>query len=849
MLQSSLLVLVHCLLGAYGEQCLLRDEQCEDGVPDVTFLQTSSSIADSTVFASGLQGRDVFEDMSDVDARPSHRITSLAENAVGLYNSESLAKEAVAKELAQLMLGAALQRNSSTNSSESTTTTTTTESTSELVSGATANTGTDWSGLYLPCLYYGLGCFILAAIWISLMRTRVPNVYAHRTMEIKTDKYTPIPGEKSIDLGQGTFAWLWAGFNISITDITRFSGLDHGMLVLYAELLLKIVLAVGIPLSGVLVPIYYSAGKSDGFMIRFELMNLDENPTSTKNWAIWGAAGGVWYAVLVSEFLIFRAMREFIPKRFRWIKEMSPPRATSVLLTTIPEGRNTEEEITKYFNVEVFGRVVVKRVYITKDTSSMKSIMSRHSALELEYQKAAHQGKATQASALQETQLEVQADISKMRSGIAADRSLNCGTGFVTFFERRDQVVALKLFSPDDSEELVCISPPDPADIIWTDLQVNQSLQWVLDWVGLAVLFGMMAFVLNSVVWMNEVLSAEFLSNHIGWISDYMESHSSFESTWDGLAAEASLSIVLSVVPTLLMVVFYACWELQARAWIQVYMQRWYFVFLVIQTVLAAVIGTQSWNVVIAFLEKPSSLLTSLGTNVPCYSHFWASFLFLEMGSHSLQLARLPAYFKYCIYRIFYNGDVAHGLTEPEPQDYSGLGARYARFTYQFALWAVYSVMSPLVFISGALNFLVCRIVYVYLFVYAEIRKPDLGGVFFVTALKHLQYILALMILVMCGLIREEAETHAPVFLCAASAIPLMYFYYKFEYDLRWELLEFWELLDPTGMGKQPASKDRYIQPELEEFASERNVFTKASQRVKEAIDEFQTRLERSNGC
>jgi len=668
-------------------------------------------------------------------------------------------------------------------------------------------------------------------------------------MEIQTDEYTPIPGEKSIDLGPGTFAWLWAGFNISVTDITRFSGLDHGMLILYAELLLKIVLAVGIPLSCVLVPIYYSSGKSNGVMIRFELMNLEERTTSTKNWAIWGAAGGVWYAVLVTEFLIFRAMREFIPKRFRWIKEMSPPRATSVLLTTIPEGRNTEEEISKYFNVEVFGRVVVKRVYITKDTSSMKSIMSRHYDLNLEYQKAVHQGQAAQASALQEKLLAVEAEIIKMRSGIVADRSLNCGTGFVTFFERRDQVVALKLFSPDDSEEIVCIPPPDPADIIWSDLQVNQNLQWVLDWVGLVLLFVMMGFVLNSVVWISDVLSASFLAEHIAAFRNYMDSNSGFETTWDGLAAEVSLSVVLSLVPTLLTLVFYACWELQARAWIQVYLQRWYFVFLLIQTVLAAVVGTQSYKVVIAFLEQPSSLLTSLATAVPCYSHFWASFLFLEMGNHSLQLARFSAFFKYGLYRIFYNGEVAHGLTEPEAQDYNGLGARYARFTYQFALWAVYSVMSPLVFISGALNFLVCRIVYVYLFVYAEIRKPDLGGVFFVTALKHLQYTMGLMILVMCGLIREEAETHAPVFLCGASAIPLLYFYYKFEYDLRWELLEFWELLDPTGMGKQPASKDYYIQPELEEFASEKNVFTKASQRVKEAIDEFQTRLERTTGC
>merc|ERR1719231_1823026 len=107
--------------------------------------------------------------------------------------------------------------------------------------------------------------------------------------------------------------------------------------------------------------------------------------------------------------------------------------------------------------------------------------------------------------------------------------------------------------------------------------------------------------------------------------------------------------------------------------------------------------------------------------------------------------------------------------------------------------------------------------------------------------MRHVQYTLLLLIVIMCGVIRGAAKTHAPVFLCAASAIPWLYLYYKFEYDIRWELLEFWELLDPTGMGKRPASKDRYIQPELEEFAYEKNAFAKASQRVKAAVGLFQT--------
>mmetsp|Transcript_96404 Transcript_96404/g.171372 ORF Transcript_96404/g.171372 Transcript_96404/m.171372 type:complete len:861 (+) Transcript_96404:76-2658(+) len=855
----SFVLLLQCWLGVYCEQCVLQDE-LEYGVPDVTFLQTSSNVAESTASISDIQLQNlqyVFED--EPDARSAHKISSLAENAVDLYSDRHSAQKSV-ENLKELLLGAAQetqqiqrQKSSSTSSQRSkrlTNSSSANETAAAEVSGASENTSTDFTGLYLPCLYYGLGCMVVAALWICILRTRLPYVYGNRTMTIKTDKYQHIPGEKSIDLGPGAFAWLWAGMNISTTDITRFSGLDHGMLIAYVELCLKMVLAAGIPLSCVLVPIYWSSGKSEGFLSKMEVMNVETSPTSTKNWAIWGAAGGTWYVVLVCEFLIFRAMRDFIPKRFRWIKEMSPPRATSVLVETIPEGRNTEEELIKYFNVEVFGRNVVKKVYITKDTTSMESIMKKHYDTDLKYQMAKSQGSEAEANELREQVLEVEAEIIRMRAGIVGDRSLNCGTAFVTFYERRDQVVALKLFSPDDSEEIVCVPPPDPTDIIWSDLQVHADTQWVYDWVGLILMACALGLVLNSVLWMTEILSADFLSDHIGFAKTYFEKYPDFAATWEGLSSEVALTIILSLVPTVLCLIFYGCWQLVSASNIQVYLQRWYLYFLIVQTVLAGVFGTSFSGVALSFILDPASLLDNFASNIPIYSHFWTSFLLIEFGTHCLQITRYSAMFKYGLYKLFYNEETAHGLTEPEAQDYNGVGARYARFTYQFALFAVYSVISPLAaLVAGFMNFMASRIIYGYLFVYAEVRKPDMGGVMFVTALDHLQQLLLLFILIMTAVARAEAETHAPAFFTASSTIPLLYYYYKFKFDLRWELLEFWELLDPTGMGKQPASKEFYIQPELEEFEYEKNVFSKASQRVKEAIDEFSTRLERSTGC
>merc|ERR1719198_1812375 len=77
----------------------------------------------------------------------------------------------------------------------------------------------------------------------------------------------------------------------------------------------------------------------------------------------------------------------------------------------------------------------------------------------------------------------------------------------------------------------------------------------------------------------------------------------------------------------------------------------------------------------------------------------------------------------------------AKELSEPEDQDYYGMGARSARFTLNLVIALVYCSLCPLITVVTGINFLITKLIFGYLLVFAEGKKPDLGGVFWVTSL------------------------------------------------------------------------------------------------------------------
>merc|ERR1719510_1289072 len=151
--------------------------------------------------------------------------------------------------------------------------------------------------------------------------------------------------------------------------------------------------------------------------------------------------------------------------RSQWLATMPAPRATTLLVEEIPEGKNTETEMRRYFDELVFRRPSVRMVHIVKDTSELDPLMDRLKVLQLELEK-----KGPEKPSIMAEVAGLEASTKILQEQIDSTDDLNTFNAFVTFRDRQDATIALKIFSPDDEEEVVATVPPAPEDVIWKDL-------------------------------------------------------------------------------------------------------------------------------------------------------------------------------------------------------------------------------------------------------------------------------------------------------------------------------------------------------------------------------------------
>merc|ERR1712227_977154 len=157
-------------------------------------------------------------------------------------------------------------------------------------------------------------------------------------------------------------------------------------------------------------------------------------------------------------------------------------------------------------------------------------------------------------------------------------------------------------------------------------------------------------------------------------------------------------------------------------------------------------------------------------------------------------------------------------MCEPEDQDYYGMGSRSARFSLLLVVALVFCSLTPLITVLAFINFALCRVFYMHLFVFAETRKPDLGGVFWCTMLRHVLQGLFLYIALMTGVLAERASTWVPSAVSASSFLFLGSTYTTLRTRYRWENIKIDDLRDDEDMVElREPTRTSYSQPELPE--------------------------------
>jgi len=286
---------------------------------------------------------------------------------------------------------------------------------------------------------------------------------------------------------------------------------------------------------------------------------------------------------------------------------------------------------------------------------------------------------------------------------------------------------------------------------------------------------------------------------------------------WAAFAPTLGLMFMVAFLPTFLILIFRFCFTLKDDSWAQQMLQNWYFVFQVVFVILITAIGGSMRDFMTNLVESPTSIFPMLGKSMPYATHFYMNYVVLQWSSHFMLMMRHTPLAKWRLAMAAgWDEQGALALAEPEDQDYYGMGSRSARSTTVLCIGIVYGTLCPPIWLLVFIEFGICRTVYGYMIVFAETRKPDLGGAFWVQQLRHLFVGNIIYCIVMIGVLLGRASNNGPAIIAAPALVYVLWSQRKFETHFSWQKLPYSELMGDAleeTESKQKQDVGDYVQP------------------------------------
>lgn len=617
------------------------------------------------------------------------------------------------------------------------------------------------------------------------------------------------------------WGWLRASLGAKTDDVAETRGLDMAMLLEFSSLGMRMLARIGIPMIFIIGPMNCAFGGQPAWEIGDYLSSLSFGNVEHGSWLYWVHAFVVWYVVFVVQASLYGAQEAFLERRFKWLRNLDDKRALTVLVEGIPDEYQSDDALKSFFG-RIFNDANIASAYVVKDTKFLADLVQKKEAADhglaeamAQWDKEGRDPAKRPRSWTEGDRIEyLTAELELLDKAIDEERTrikqksaeiggVNLHSGFVTFKERKyAELASTQSYSSDLDVWTVEPCPPEPTNLIWSDLQRPVKVAEVRTLVGYACIVGLYFAYMPLVIAISK-LAVTFDGGPI----------------WEAFAPTVGLQVMVSFLPTFLLIIFRWFFTLKADAWAQHKLMTIYFWFNIVFVVLVAAIGRSVAEFTIAIFTEPAIVPELLGATMPDATHFYMNFLVLQWASHMQNLMRIVMLAKFKAFSMLFEEDRALELSEPEDQDYYGIGSRSARFAINMVIGIVFGTLSPPVNFLCWVNFAVCRVVYGYLIPFAESKKPDLGGVFFVTQLEQLFVGNIIYCLVMTGVLSGRANRTGwlqPATISALSLIYVIRSMQRFKRAYSWEKLPVTEVVDDRKKKKKSnAPKGEYVQPEL----------------------------------
>lgn len=670
------------------------------------------------------------------------------------------------------------------------------------ITGVKRDSSGDLHALFAGLVGNGAMIVIIFLVFTFFLIRHYPDVYQHNVLR----KIAPR------QLGDHFYGWLVASVCVSVDEVADSICLDGAMLIEFTHLGMKAMAIIGLPLMIIMGPVdaYFGGGAAGDDVLSWPTMQNIVRGSSL----YWLYVPIVWLVVIVVTELTFHTKVLFLKRRFKWLRDMHMPRASTIMVEGIPAEYRADAELKSYF-VRMFGADKVKEAFVVKRLPELESAVSMKVAAERGLASSSFiLSRATMQEtlgALQKNVNDYERDLHEANNAIEKARveanelaakpgGVNTAIGFVTFTDRNIREIAAAVHYSENAREWRVRQPPAPTSVRWSDLKANPhfSVGWVI--VGYVVLL------LLYLAYLPCILYISIMCERINM--------GEFGPFWKAFAPTAGLTLMVCFLPSLLSGIAHRFFALKDECLSQHKVQVWDFWFQVTYVLLVTAIGTSVEAFVENLATDPLDIFYILAVTLPWSTHFYINYLILQMTFQVLCLWRYMNLFKYLMYSTLFPSNEAKELSEPEDQDYYGIGARSTSLVLYFNIGLVFGTLCPLVALVAFVLFASARLTFGYLIPFAETKKSDQGGYFWETQLQHIFVGLIIYCILMVGVLLQNAATSLQGAICLPTIVYVGWSLYCFRSDFNWVTVP-WEELVKHAEDGELNDHQRYVQPEI----------------------------------
>ncbi|CDW97173.1 hypothetical protein [Sporisorium scitamineum] len=299
--------------------------------------------------------------------------------------------------------------------------------------------------------------------------------------------------------------------------------------------------------------------------------------------------------------------------------------------------------------------------------------------------------------------------------------------GFVTFESAASAQIASQTVHYPMPAYCATSMAQEPRDIIWSNIDLSNNDRRVRQVLVSIFMVAVLVFYIPPLVFLASFISPGAIKKYAPWLDRLLDTDQRLRAL---VQNNLPSLVVIGFNALLPLVLEYSSYlqGLKARSLVEYSLLKKYYLFLMVSVVFIFLIATTAWGVLQELAENPMRVIDKFAASLPKARFFSLSYVILQgIALQPLQLLQLPTLILRGFYRLFLTR-TPREFAELNAPPTLAMGNVYPQALLIFTLCILYSIVSPLIVIFGAIYFGIAYVVNKYKLLYVFYKPYESQG-------------------------------------------------------------------------------------------------------------------------